>query len=61
MPQSSWVEIMFLVGCSELQTSVSRSSFLPIKYYNTGFSEVTELAEIAHEVIFYWDGLHSLV
>ena len=53
MPQSSWVEIMFLVGCSELQTSVSRSSFLPIKYYNTGFSEVTELAEIAHEVIFY--------
>ena len=27
---------------------------------NPVFSEVTELAEIAHEVIFYLNGLHSL-
>lgn len=27
--------------------------FCHITYNNTGFSEVTELAEIAHEVIFY--------
>ena len=53
MPQSSWADIMFLLGCSESRTSVSHSSFLPYNINSTGFSEVTELAEIAHEVIFY--------
>lgn len=57
MPQSHWAEHLLVAKCVGLGTFISWSSFIQWISNNTVFSEVTQLAEIAHEVIFYLNGL----
>lgn len=51
-------KMYILVRCLELQNSFLLFFISSTEHLATLFSEVTELAEIAHEVIFYLNDLH---
>lgn len=63
LSQSNWAENVLLGragGGAQDYELLLVFHFYHWAYLITLFSEVTELAEIAHEVIFYLNGLHFL-